>query len=179
VAEEIILLRHNRGVTHHFMWDIGDDLPNTEDPRVYIRLQAYDGSDYSDVVVSNFFIVDSRGPSVGSVDLISQPEAGDISIVVDGWLTESNPKTNIFQIDKNGSGYNYERAGQSDVADPSQTTVTVDKLDGNDYISGIKLKHTDRFGNFGYIENLSSSRQYVKPYQPAIPELSDPTSKNY
>jgi hypothetical protein len=110
--------------------------------------------------------------------LQAQPNAGDTTVLVSGTFTEVNPNTNDFYATLNGGVYGLATAGNSDTATPANQATTVATLDGNDYISAVKVVHTDDYGNAFTNENLtpSTANKYVKPYTPSAPTLSNPVT---
>ncbi|MBU0687393.1 MAG: DUF2341 domain-containing protein [Candidatus Margulisbacteria bacterium] len=113
------------------------------------------------------------------VHLTAQPNAGSTTVSLKASFDEAFPDQNNFFVALNGGEYGLATVGQSNTADPAtQETQAGATLDGNDYISKIKCVSTNDFSTV--ITNESTSPhiayKYAKPYTPAAPTISSPTS---
>ncbi len=167
------------GSSQTITWDAGTDFDEQDQTDIQVRVRATDKFQNAGTnVASSDFALETVNPVTNvTADLQAQPNAGDTTVLIGGSFTETNPDTNDFYVALNGGAYTGATAGDSDTATPSnQATATEATLDGNDYISGVKIMHTDDFGQTVDNENLSPATlyKYVKPYTPQDPSLSNP-----
>ena len=169
------------GVSKTITWDAGTDFPNQlqTDLRVQIRAKDAYQNQGTDVASSDFSLDTLPPATLVTADLQAQPNAGDTTVLIAGTFTETNPNTNDFYVAINGGAYSSATAGDGNTATPSTQLTGVDAmLDGNDYVSGVKIMHTDDFGQARDNENTSvtTAYAYVKPYTPQAPTLSNPVT---
>lgn len=169
------------GAGKSIIWNAGNDFDEQAQSDLQVRLRAVDKYlNPGDYASSSDFSIETVNPVQNvSADLQAQPNAGDSSVLIGGSFTEANPTLNDFYVALNGGAYGSASAGATNTATPAaQVTATGAVLDGNDYISGVKIVHTDDYGQAGQNENLSpnSSYKYVKPYTPNAPILSNPVT---
>ncbi len=160
-------------------WNAGSDFANQENNNMMVRVRAKDKYQNQGANVdSSSFVIDNRAPVIATpVDLLAQPLAGATTALVGGSFSEGNPNTNNFYIAIDGGSYGSAQAGDSDTATPSDKSLSVGTtLKGNNYISSVKIEHTDDFGLMTANENTSpnSAYKYVKPYTPPAPTISNP-----
>ena len=168
------------GVGKAITWNAGADFDEQDFTTMKVRVRARDiYNNQGDNVNSANFDLDTVNPVTNvTVDLQSQPLAGDNTALLGGSFTEANPNTNDFYVAINGVDYTSSTAGSINTASPSnQATAVGSSLDGNDYISKIKIVHTDDFGQIVANENTSPNTTYkfVKPYTPPAPTVYNPT----
>jgi len=161
------------------IWQAGADYQNQEQNNMLARVRAKDKyQNQGGYVDSAAFILDNRPPVVAAgADLLAQPLAGASAVLVGGSFSEGNPGTNDFYLAINGGAYGPAAAGDAGTATPSDKSVPVGTvLDGNDYISKVKIVHTDDFGHLTANENVSpdAAYKYVKPYVPPAPTVGNP-----
>jgi hypothetical protein len=161
------------------VWHAGNDYNGHQQDNMQVRVRARDKwQNQGEYASSTNFSLDTLAPaSANVVDLKAQPNAGDTTVLIGGSFTEVNPSTNTFFASVSSSGYLATTTGDINTATPSdQITAVGVTLRGNDYISKVKIVHTDDYGQSGVNENISpsSSLKYVKPYTPAVPTLSNP-----
>lgn len=157
------------------IWQAGVDFSNQEQNNIMARVRAKDKyQNQGDYVNSAGFILDNRAPVVAvPADLLAQPLAGAATVLVGGSFSENNPNINNFYAAFNGGNYGSAEAGDANTATPSDKNVSVGTtLKGSDYISAVKIEHTDDFGHTTASANSSpnAAYKYVKPYTP--PPLS-------
>lgn len=160
-------------------WDAGTNYSGHQQSDMQVRVRAKDKWQNLDgYITSTNFSLDTLAPAtLVTADLKAQPNAGDTTVLVGGSFTEANPSTNTFYAAVSGGAYDGATLGTSDTASPSNQATTVSTtLKGNNYISKVKITHTDDYGQSADNENLSpsSSLKYVKPYTPGAPILSNP-----
>ena len=162
-------------------WDAGTDFNNQDQSDLRARVRATDTySNISPYVSSTDFVLDTLDPAINvSVGLQSQPNAGDTTVLISGSFTESNPNTNDFYVAINGGSYVASTVGDTNTASPSdQATAIYSTLDGNDYLSAVKITHTDDYGQSVDNEDLTPviAYKYVKPYTPSAPTVDNTTT---
>lgn len=167
------------GTSKTITWAAGTDFDEQAQSDIRVQVRARDKfQNQGSFVASTDFTLDTVNPATNvSSDLQAQPNAGDTTVTIGGSFTETNPNTNNFYLALNGGAYGSATAGTSDTATPSnQATAAGATLDGNDYISQVKITHADDFGQTRDNENSSpaASFKYVKPYTPQAPTLSNP-----
>lgn len=167
------------GNNKSIIWEAGADYANQEQNNMVARIRAKDKfQNQGSYINSASFVLDNRAPVIATaVDLLAQPLAGATNVLIGGSFAEGNPDTNNFYVAINGSAYGSAIPGDADTATPSDKNIPVGTaLDGNDYISAVKIEHTDDFGHVAVNENISpnSIYQYVKPYTPPAPTISNP-----
>ncbi|MFA4858753.1 MAG: Ig-like domain-containing protein [Candidatus Margulisiibacteriota bacterium] len=144
-----------------------------------IRFLVNDGTDSStQVTTTDAFAVDDLSPAkLATAEVVAQPQAGAAAASVYGTFTEINPSTNVFYAAINGLDYSGSTSGEGGTASPATCEVSITTLDGNDYVSKMKIVETDTFGNQGNNENLSPATlyKYVKPYAPLVPTAANPS----
>ncbi|MDO8668758.1 MAG: Ig-like domain-containing protein [Candidatus Buchananbacteria bacterium] len=160
-------------------WNAGADFDNQDQSDLRVRVRGTDAyTNSSGNIESANFSLDTKDPATNSTaNLISQPNAGDTTVSVGGSFTETSPNTNDFYMALNGGAYGASTAGTSNSASPTnQATAAGATLDGNDYVSKVKITHTDDFGHIFDNENTSpnTSYKYVKPYTPPTPTVNNP-----
>jgi hypothetical protein len=160
-------------------WNAGTDFTNQDVSTMKVRIRGTDGfNNASTNVESSDFLLDTKSPVVlSTTDLAAQPVAGSSAATISGSFTETNPNTNEFYIALNGGAYGSSSSGDTNTASPSDHgTPTGAILDGNDYISKVKIVHTDDYGHSVTNENTSplTSYKYVKPYTPQAPSVTNP-----
>lgn len=161
-------------------WNAGTDFPNQNTSTMRVRIRARDiYSNQSANVESSNFALDTLPPAVNvTADLKAQPLAGETTALIGGSFTEAHPNTNEFYVAIDGGSYGSATNGDVNTAIPSdQATAAGTTLKGNNYISKVKIVHTDDFGQSTTNENVSPnvSYKYVKPYTPAAPTMDNPT----
>lgn len=161
------------------IWDTETDYANQEQNNMMVRVRAKDKyQNQGSYVSSASFILDNKSPVVATVtNLLAQPLAGATSVLVGGSFTENNPNTNNFQVALNDGAYDSVSAGDTNTATPSDKSVPVGTtLKGNDFISSVKIVHTDDFGHVTDNENTlpTADYKYVKPYTPPAPTIDSP-----
>jgi hypothetical protein len=161
-------------------WPAGTDFDEQAQADMRVRVRAKDTFNHQGTDVESVdFALDTLNPTtLTTADLQSQPNAGDTTALIGGSFTETNPNTNNFYLAINGGAYGSATAGSTNTASPSnQATAVGATLDGNDYISKVKIVHTDDFGQSVDNENLAPlvGNKYVKPYTPAVPTVDNPT----
>jgi hypothetical protein len=160
-------------------WNAAADFPNQTLGTMQVRIQATDiFNNASGDVDSTNFALDTLAPAVNAAaELQTQPSAGDTIALIGGSFTEANPSTNAFYVAVDVGSYGSSTAGTTNTATPTnQATATGVTLKGNDYISKVKITHTDKYGQSITNENTSPSAalKYVKPYTPALPTVDNP-----
>ncbi len=151
----------------------------TDQSDIRIRFTVNDGSlDSTLPATSDNFQVDDLNPAaLTATDVSLRPQAGDTSVTLTSSFTEAHPNTNTFSLAVNGGAYGAGSAGDSNTASPAaHATPAGVTLDGNDYISKVRCVHVDDFGNAGTNENLAPGLSAVKPYTPAAPTVSNPST---
>jgi hypothetical protein len=138
-----------------------------------IRFHAKDAISVSTAYcISDNQILDNVAPvALAAANFVTAPVAGS-SITVHASFTESNPSTNTFYYNLNGSGYSTGTAGTINTATPANQAITV-AINGGSYFSAIKCVETDKYGNSG--TNESTTAMYVKPYTPLAPTVNGAT----
>lgn len=169
------------GTGKNISWDAGTDYDEQATSTMRVRVRARDKYlNQGDPSASSDFTLDTLNPANNvTADLQAQPNAGDLTVLIGGSFTEANPNLNDFYVAINGGVYNTATAGGSDTATPTNQATTIGAtLDGNDYISNLKITHTDDYGQTVNNENLSPAvaYRYVKPYTPQAPSLSNPAT---
>ncbi len=167
------------GTGKSISWNAGTDFSAQDISNMKIRLRGTDTfSNQSGYVTSSAFALDTKSPVVATTaNLQAQPNAGDTTALIGGSFTETNPNTNNFYVALDGGSYGSATAGTGNTASPSdQSTATGVTLKGNNYISKVKIVHTDDFGLATTNENTSpaTSLKYVKPYTPSAPTADNP-----
>lgn len=171
------------GVGKTITWLAKTDFTDQVQSDLQVRVRARDKwqNQGLDVASANFAL-DTLSPATATlVNLQAQPNAGDTVALLGGSFTETNPNTNDFYLAINDGAYSGATVGTADTATPAnQNTAVGATLDGNDYISKVKITHTDDFGQTGDNENTSPATIYkfVKPYTPSAPTLSSPATTN-
>ena len=160
-------------------WNAGADFSGQQNSNMMARARGTDAfNNASGNTTSSLFGIDTLGPTVNiTADLQAQPNAGDTTVSIGGSFTENNPNTNDFYVALNGGAYGSSTAGTANTASPSnQATAAGGILTGTDYVSKVKIIHTDDFGQSANNENTSPnlSYKYVKPYTPAAPMINNP-----
>jgi|GEM_PF-1389547 len=168
------------GTGKSITWDAGTDFSGQSQSDIRVRVRATDTfTNQGAYTESSNFAVDTKNPSTNvTVDVQSQPNAGDTSIVLGGSFIETNPNTNSFFVAINNGAYGSATSGTSNTASPAnQATAVGATLDGNDVVTKAKIVHEDDYSHSFINENtsLSSSLSYVKPYTPATPTVGSPT----
>ncbi|MFA6382161.1 MAG: Ig-like domain-containing protein [Candidatus Buchananbacteria bacterium] len=158
------------------IWQAGTDFANQEQNNMMVRVRAKDKyQNQGNYIDSASFVLDNRAPIIAApVNLLAQPLAGATTVLVGGSFSEGNPNTNNFYVALNGNAYGSAEAGDTNTATPSDKSVSAAAtLDGNDYISAVKIEHADDFGHLTVNENTSpnSAYKYVKPYTPPAPTV--------
>lgn len=161
-------------------WNAGADFDEQQQSDMRVRVRALDAFNHQSANTSSSnFALDTLNPAVNAAaDLVSQPNAGDVSVLISGSFTETNPNTNDFSVAINSGAYGSASAGDANTASPSNHTTPVGAtLDGNDAISGVKIVHTDDYGQVTTNENtsISAALKFVKPYTPSAPTVGNPT----
>ncbi|MFZ2310769.1 MAG: hypothetical protein WAW11_04485 [Patescibacteria group bacterium] len=162
-------------------WDSLTDYPGQQKNNLQIRIRAKDKfQNQGSYTNSANFSLDTLAPATltGS-NLLAQPNAGDTTVLIGGTFTESNPNTNDFYVTIDNGAYSSATAGNTNTATPANTNTNVGAtLDGNDFISKVKVVHTDDYGLTFTNENTTPTvaNKYVKPYTPAAPTLNNPVT---
>lgn len=167
------------GIGKTIVWNAGTDFDEQSLNTIQVRIRAKDiYQNQGDNVTSTNFALDTLNPVSNVVaNLKSQPNAGDTSVLIGGSFTENNPNTNDFYVAIDGGEYVSSTSGAVDTAAPGDQATNVGvALDGNDYVSKVKIIHVDDFGQSVTNENTSpnATYKYVKPYTPGAPILSNP-----
>ncbi|KKQ40914.1 MAG: Transcriptional regulator [Candidatus Magasanikbacteria bacterium GW2011_GWA2_37_8] len=160
-------------------WNVGADYPSHQNSNMMVRVRGTDTfNNTSANVNSATFGLDTLAPAINVVaDLQSQPNAGDTTVLVGGSFTEANPNINNFFVAINGGVYGPTTTGEGDAASPANQATNVGiSLTGNDYISKVKIVHTDDYGQSATNQNTSPNTAYkfVKPYIPDTPTVNNP-----
>ncbi|MBI2475071.1 hypothetical protein HYV69_01465 [Candidatus Uhrbacteria bacterium] len=130
-------------------WNAGVDFDEQNQADIQVRVRAKDVYEHQSAnVASSNFSLDTLNPVVLTTsNLQSQPNAGDTTVLIGGSFTETNPNTNDFYVAINGGAYGSATSGTTNTSSPSnQATSVGSTLDGNDYISKVKITHTDDYG---------------------------------
>lgn len=172
----------NVGTGKTIVWDAGTDFSGQEQNDMMARVRAVDKyQNQSNYANSDMFALDNSAPVITvPVNLLAQPLAGATTVLVGGAFSEGNPDTNYFYVAINGNDYGSAQAGDAGTATPSDKEVSVEKtLNGADYISAVKIEHTDDFDQITSNENNSpnSAYKYVKPFTPPPPTVGNPTEE--
>ncbi len=167
------------GNNKSIVWHAGTDFANQEQDDMMVEVRAKDAYQNQGVYVSSgVFSLDNKAPVVATpANLLAQPLAGADTVLVGGGFTEGHPQTNNFAVAINGGSYAASVAGDADTATPSDKQVSVGSaLTGADYISSVKIVHTDTFGHETTNETTSpnATYKYVKPYTPPAPIIMNP-----
>ncbi len=148
-------------------------LNSVDQSDVQVRFKANDGVVSSAFGVSENFSVDNLNPAtLTQANIVSRPNAGNITVTVSASFTEGNPNTNQFYAQINNGGYGSATNGTSNTAAPSNQATTIAAVDGDDCVTDVKVVHTDDFGNAVTNENTSPSVSCVLPYTPVVPTVS-------
>ncbi|MDD4901449.1 MAG: hypothetical protein PHS62_05140, partial [Patescibacteria group bacterium] len=161
------------------VWQAGTDYANQEQSNMMVRIRAKDKyQNQGGYMDSAAFALDNKAPVIAApADLLAQPLSGATEVLVGGSFSEGNPDTNNFYVAINGGSFGAAVPGDANTATPSDKNVPVGStLDGNDYISAIKIQETDDFGQMTVNETTSpnSAYKYVKPYTPPAPTVNNP-----
>ncbi len=151
----------------------------TDQDDIRIRFTVNDGVlDSTSPAASENFTVDDLNPAaLVNTDLTMRPSAGDTNVTLAGSFTERHPNTNTFFLAINGGSYGSGSAGDTNTCTPSaHATPAGAPLDGDDYVSKVKIDHVDDFGNSGTNENLAPSTSGIKPYTPPAPTVGNQTA---
>lgn len=167
------------GTNKIITWNAGTDFSSQDLATMKIRIHGTDiYNNVSGNVSSSNFTLDTLPPTVNvNAELLAQPLAGATTALIGGSFIENHPDTNNFYLALNGGVYGLATVGTTNTASPAnQLTGAGATLDGNDYISQVKIVHTDDYGQSVTNENTSpnSSYKYVKPYTPAVPTVNNP-----
>jgi len=160
-------------------WNAGTDYSGQQKSNMQVRVRAKDKwQNQGGYASSANFSLDTLAPAtLATANLVAQPNAGDTTVLISGSFTEVNPNTNDFAVAIDGGAYSATTTGDTNTATPSnQATAVGTTLDGNDYITGVKITHTDDYGLSFANQNTSPTvaLKYVKPYTPQAPILSSP-----
>ncbi|MBI2475070.1 hypothetical protein HYV69_01460 [Candidatus Uhrbacteria bacterium] len=145
------------GVGKTITWNAGVDFDEQNQADIQVRVRAKDKwQNQGNNVASANFSLDTLNPVVLTTsNLQSQPNAGDTTVLIGGSFTETNPNTNDFYVAINGGAYGLATSGTTNTSSPSnQATSVGSTLDGNDYISKVKITHTDDYGQTVDNENF-------------------------
>ena len=169
------------GVGKTIIWNAGIDFNNQDSNNLVVRARAIDKfTNQGDYAQSASFAVDTKNPTVAiASDLSSQPHAGDTSVVIAGSFNETNPNTNYLYIAVSGGAYSAATTGTGNVSTLTNQVASVGTtLQGNDYISKVKITETDLYNHSANNENTSpnSAIKYVKPFTPAAPTVDNATA---
>jgi hypothetical protein len=129
-------------------WNAGTDFANQNLATMKVRVRGRDTfNNQSANVESASFDLDTLPPAtLVAADLKAQPLAGATTVLIGGSFTEAHPDTNAFSVALNGGAYGSAAAGASNTAAPADLLVAAGAtLDGNDYISQVKIVHTDDY----------------------------------
>jgi hypothetical protein len=167
------------GTNKTITWNATADFPNQDISTMKVRVRGTDiYNNASNNATSSNFLVDTLAPAVNvTANLLAQPNAGDTTALIGGSFTETHPDTNNFYVALNNGAYGASTNGTTNTASPAnQLTATGATLDGNDYISQVKITHTDDYGQSTSNENNSpaTTYKYVKPYTPPAPTVDNP-----
>lgn len=165
-------------------WDSEIDFPDQNVANMMVQVRAKDKyQNQGAYVPSATFALDNTTPALPIVnvpaDILAQPVAGATTVSVGGSFTTDIPNTNDFYVALNGGAYGAATVGDTDTATPSDQNVDVGTtLKGNDYISAVKIVHTDDISQTVDNENTSPNvaYKYVRPYTPAAPTVGNPTA---
>ncbi|MFA6594378.1 MAG: hypothetical protein WCT16_03950 [Candidatus Buchananbacteria bacterium] len=160
-------------------WNAAGDFPNQNLSAMQVRIRALDiFANQSANVASADFDLDTLPPTISvTADLKAQPLAGATTTLIGGSFTEAHPNSNDFYVAIDGGAYGAATAGAANTASPADKLTAVGAtLDGNDYVSQVKIVHTDKYGQSVTNENNSpdTAYKYVKPYTPAAPTVDNP-----
>ncbi len=160
--------------TVQFDWNTKTDVPSANGTYC-LRLTVNDDSEDQATPDTQVLTLDNVLPIVSEAVHLEDttPNAG-ANIQVDTAWTETNPNVNEFDYKLGAGAYQGWAAGDSNTADPSPKEFTV-TLNGDDYISGIKTRHTDDYGNVS-AESENTTNYYVIPYTPSAPTVDNGTS---
>lgn len=165
-------------------WDSATDFPDQNVANMMVQIRAKDKyQNQGAYVPSATFALNNTTPAVPVVnvpaDILAQPLAGATTVSVGGSFTTDIPNTNDFYVALNGGSYGVATTGDTNTATPSDQNVNVGAtLKGNDYISAVKIVHTDNISQTVTNENTSPNvaYKYVRPYPPSAPTVGNPTA---
>ncbi|MFA6131699.1 MAG: hypothetical protein WC702_01345 [Patescibacteria group bacterium] len=161
-------------------WNAGADFSGQDLATMQVHLRATDAfQNVGDYEPSVDFALDTADPVVlAAADLEIQPHGGSTNVVLAGSFTENNPYTNDLYVAINDGSYGTATSGTGYTA--SLTNQIVDMgvtLDGNDYVSKVKITEADTFGHSAENENVAPNTiyKYVHPYTPSSPVVNNLT----
>lgn len=159
-------------------WNAAADFSNQDLTTLRVRVRGADiYNNAAGNVSSANFSLDTLPPAVNvAAELQAQPLAGATAVLIGASFTETHPDTNSFYAALDGGDYGPATAGTANTATPANQLTAVATLDGNDYVSKVRIIHTDDFGQSVTNENTSPSAayKYIKPYVPAVPTVDNP-----
>ena len=168
----------NSGTAHQFMWDVGTDLPNTEDNVVYVRLQANDGTSSGNIGSSSAIIIDTKNPTIASLTAFEVVGLHNVSIGYN--LSDLSNSTIELNISSDGGSTwivpTTTVSGNigANVTPGTNKSITWNALADfpNQEVSNMKvrLRATDVFGNQSSF--ATSTNFLVDTKVPAISNLS-------
>lgn len=138
------------GAVKTITWNAGADFSAHQSSTMKVQVRAKDKyQNQGTYVASASFSLDTLNPAtLTTANLQVQPNAGDTTALIGGSFTEVNPNTNDFSVAIDSGAYGSSTSGTVNTATPSnQATVVGFTLNGHDYISKVKIVHTDDFGN--------------------------------
>lgn len=166
------------GANKTIVWSAAADFPDQDLTTMRVRVRGIDVyNNVSGNTSSANFSLDTLPPAVNvAAELQAQPLAGATAVLIGGSFTETHPDANDFYVALNGGAYGAATVGGANTASPVNQLTAAATLDGNDYVSQIKIIHTDDYGQNVANENSSpnSAYKYVKPYTPAAPTVNNP-----
>jgi hypothetical protein len=167
------------GTNKTITWNGATDFAGYDVTTMRIRLRGTDIYNNDSASISSVnFALDTLTPAINVLaDLLAQPLAGVTSVLIGGSFIETHPDSNNFYVALDGGSYTSFTNGTANTASPAnQSTAAGTILDGNDYISQVKIIHTDDYGQSVINENNSPnvSYKYVKPYVPGVPTVDNP-----
>src|SRR3989339_182028 len=169
------------GVNKTITWNADVDFNNQDLGTLKIRARAIDKfTNQGNYAQSASFAVDSKNPELVTVrELSSHPQGGEPSVIINGSFTKKNPATTSLNIPERGGANGSATIGTGNTAVLNNQVVdTNTTLQGNDYISKLKIVETDLYNHSLINENISptSVYKYVKPYTPAVPTVDNSTT---
>lgn len=170
------------GTAKAIVWPADSDYNGYQQSNMRVRVRATDNYGNQGAADSTDFSLDTLAPAAATqANLLAQPNAGDMAVLVGGSFTEANPGTNKFYVALNDGDYGAAVDGDSGTASPSALNLSVGApLTGIDFVSRVKISHLDAHGLAGDNENNSPNPIYkfVKPYTPPAPTVDTPTTES-
>ncbi|MBF0431516.1 MAG: hypothetical protein HQK83_09570 [Fibrobacteria bacterium] len=168
------------GTAHSFTFDTkhadvvsSHSLSSSDISNFLIRFKINDATVSSGTGTSEDAGLDNIALTVATAVHYENTAAYGTTITLDAAFSGNNPGTNVFYYNLNNGGYDAGTSGTSNAVDPDPQSITTGAINGDDYISAIKVVHTDAFGNTTTSEVTSDV--YIKPYSPEELTITNPT----